>query len=101
MLGTDGRRPAWESAMSPPVAITYVSDLDLGIQRRRFGRGFAYLNHRGTPVSAEEKRRAESLVIPPAWTDVWICADPKGHIQATGRDARGRKQYIYHADWRA
>jgi DNA topoisomerase I len=55
---------------------------------------------RGTPVSARDRARIRGLVIPPAWTHVWICADPRGHLQATGRDARGRKVYRYHARWR-
>lgn len=72
-----------------------------GISRRRHGRGFAY-------VDADDKRRVDdktlerirALAIPPAWTDVWICRDPRGHIQATGIDQAGRKQYRYHDDWR-
>jgi DNA topoisomerase-1 len=55
---------------------------------------------RGKPVSARDRARIRSLVIPPAWTNVWICPDPRGHLQATGRDARGRKQYRYHPRWR-
>src|SRR6185503_19185584 len=70
-------------------------------RRRRVGRGFTYLDTAGRRVSdLETVRRIRTLVIPPAWTDVWICASPNGHVQATGRDARGRKQYRYHARWR-
>jgi DNA topoisomerase-1 len=70
--------------------------------RRRSGRGFTYLDPDGRRVrSRDELARFRSLAIPPAWTDVWICADPAGHIQATGRDARGRLQYRYHARFRA
>ena len=72
-----------------------------GISRRRAGRGFSYRRPDGTIVSdAAVRARIVALAIPPAWTDVWICPDPAGHLQATGRDARGRKQYRYHARWR-
>ncbi|HEV7773730.1 MAG TPA: DNA topoisomerase IB [Conexibacter sp.] len=72
-----------------------------GIARRRRGRGFTYLNAEGTPVRDEATiDRIRALAIPPAWSDVWICSDARGHIQATGTDAAGRKQYRYHDDWR-
>jgi DNA topoisomerase-1 len=72
-----------------------------GLHRVRSGRGFRYVNVRGAPVrDATRLRRIEALAIPPAWRDVWICSDPRGHLQATGRDARGRKQYRYHRRWR-
>jgi DNA topoisomerase IB len=72
-----------------------------GIQRRRRGRGFEYLDEDGRKVSEEEVlERIRSLAIPPAWEDVWICPYPMGHIQATGTDAAGRKQYRYHDRWR-
>jgi DNA topoisomerase IB len=72
-----------------------------GIRRRRRGRGFELLNEEGKPLKDEEAiARIARLAIPPAWQDVWICPDPRGHIQATGIDARGRKQYRYHDDWR-
>jgi DNA topoisomerase-1 len=72
-----------------------------GISRRRAGRGFVYLDPSGTRITDPEVlARVRSLVIPPAWTDVWICTDPHGHIQATGVDARGRRQYRYHDVWR-
>jgi len=72
-----------------------------GIGRRRAGRGFTYFDSSGARVTdAVVLDRARALVIPPAWADVWICADPRGHIQATGVDARGRKQYRYHDLWR-
>jgi DNA topoisomerase IB len=72
-----------------------------GIQRRRRGRGFEYLDHDGARVEDPEVlERIGELVIPPAWKDVWICPYPMGHIQATGVDARGRKQYLYHRKWR-
>ncbi|MCU1484600.1 MAG: putative topoisomerase [Actinomycetia bacterium] len=78
----------------------YVVDDRPGITRRRRGRGFSYHHPDGTAVDAEDKARIGELVIPPAWTDVWICPLPDGHIQATGRDAKGRKQYRYHDRWR-
>src|SRR5688572_31596338 len=83
------------------AGLVYVTDRAPGIQRRRHGRGFRYIDHHGRVV----KRRADleritRLAIPPAWKDVWICPNPKGHLQACGRDARGRKQYRYHAGWR-
>lgn len=73
-----------------------------GITRRRYGKGFAYLEPGGKRVTDDETlARIKGLVIPPAWTDVWICEDPLGHIQAVGYDAAGRKQYLYHPRWRA
>ena len=79
-----------------------MSDEEPGISRRRRGRGFQYIGPSGETIAEEgrEIRRIDSLAIPPAWTDVWICPSPNGHIQATGRDARGRKQYRYHPRWR-
>lgn len=79
--------------------LTHVSDDEPGIERVPRRNGFAY-RYRGRPLRATAAlARIRSLVIPPAWTDVWICHSPHGHIQATGRDARGRKQYKYHARW--
>ena len=71
-----------------------------GYTRKGRGRGFIYLDASGRPVPADEVRRIRDLVIPPAWKNVWICPDPRGHIQATGFDAAGRKQYLYHPQWR-
>jgi len=72
-----------------------------GIRRVRRGRGFGYLDEDGEPVEdAEARHRIRALAIPPAWRDVWICSDPRGHIQATGYDDAGRKQYLYHDAWR-
>jgi len=72
-----------------------------GISRLRRGRGFRYLDSDGEPIDdAATVDRIRALAIPPAWTDVWICSDPLGHIQATGVDAAGRKQYRYHDAWR-
>jgi DNA topoisomerase I len=71
-----------------------------GFTRRRSGKGFRYLDTGGSALDAEDVERAKALVIPPAWTNVWISPDPRGHIQATGYDAAGRKQYLYHPVWR-
>jgi DNA topoisomerase IB len=72
-----------------------------GIRRRRCGRGFRYLAADGTPLTdTRALARIKSLVVPPAWEDVWICPHPRGHIQAVGTDAAGRRQYIYHELWR-
>jgi len=79
------------------VGLSYASDTEPGLRRVRRGKGFEYRDGRIT--KEETLARIASLVIPPAWDDVWICADPQGHLQATGRDARGRKQYRYHRDW--
>jgi DNA topoisomerase I len=78
----------------------YVNDEVPGISRRRCGRGFSYRHPDGSKVSASERRRIESLVIPPAWDHVWICPIADGHLQATGRDQRGRKQFLYHPEFR-
>jgi DNA topoisomerase I len=83
------------------AGLTYVSDLDPGIRRKRAGTGFSYWSPGGRPIKdASALKRIRALAVPPAWDDVWICADADGHIQATGRDAKGRKQYRYHAGWR-
>ena len=84
------------------AGLRYVSDEKPGIRRLRAGQGFRYVRPDGSSVKDPATRgRIAALVIPPAWTDVWIATDPRGHIQATGRDAKGRKQYRYHARWRA
>ena len=81
--------------------LRYVSDSKPGIRRRRVGGGFTYLRADGGKLADQRAlRRIRSLAIPPAWTDVWICPLADGHIQATGRDARGRKQYRYHPRFR-
>ncbi len=74
---------------------------DLGYRRLRAGNGFRYVDADGAALPAEERERVAGLVIPPAWKDVWICADPQGHIQATGIDDAGRLQYLYHPQWSA
>src|SRR5919205_1314751 len=83
------------------AGLTYVSDRRPGITRKRAGKSFTYVQPQGTRVrDTETLLRIRSLAIPPAWTDVWICPSPNGHLQAVGRDARGRKQYRYHEQWR-
>ena len=83
------------------AGLRYVTDKTPGFRRVRVGKGFRYVTPDGATVrDARELERIRSLVIPPAWTDVWICADARGHLQATGRDARGRKQHRYHPRWR-
>jgi DNA topoisomerase-1 len=87
--------------MPAPPGLRYICDSGPAIRRRRAGKGFLYLDAKGRRVAnADTLQRIRALVIPPAWTDVWICAAADGHIQATGRDVKGRKQYKYHAEYR-
>ncbi|MEO5939586.1 MAG: DNA topoisomerase IB [Candidatus Limnocylindrales bacterium] len=82
--------------------LRHASDDRPGITRRRAGTGFSYRDPDGRPIRDRDRLdRIHSIVIPPAWTDVWVCPWPNGHVQATGRDARGRKQYRYHPRYRA
>ncbi len=94
--------PILEPAASADQAgLHYVTDDRPGIRRVRAGKGFRYVGPEGKSLrDVRQLQRIKSLAIPPAWTDVWICSDAQGHLQATGRDARGRKQYRYHARWR-
>ena len=83
------------------AGLRYVSDEQPGIVRKRRGKGFGYLDAKGLRITDEEVlTRIRALAIPPAYVDVWICTNPNGHLQATGRDARARKQYRYHERWR-
>lgn len=83
------------------AGLRYVDDRSPGIARKAVRQGFRYIDSDGTPIHDEtELARIRSLAIPPAWTDVWICRWRNGHLQATGRDAKGRKQYRYHPQWR-
>jgi DNA topoisomerase-1 len=83
------------------AGLRYVSDDAPGIRRRAKGKSFSYTDPKGQAVREPKVlERIRKLAIPPAWTDVWICAQANGHLQATGRDARGRKQYRYHSEWR-
>jgi DNA topoisomerase-1 len=93
---TDHERDAAHQAR-----LRYVNDNISGIRRKRRGKAVSYVGPNGKPVrDAATLARIRALVIPPAWNDVWICAEPDGHLQVTGRDARGRKQYRYHTRWR-
>src|ERR1700758_3540453 len=84
------------------AGLVYVTDRIPGISRRRAGGGFRYLSPQRRFIrDARTLRRISALAVPPAYRDVWICRTPRGHLQATGRDARGRKQYRYHQAWRA
>ncbi|MCM5682720.1 DNA topoisomerase IB [Schlegelella sp. S2-27] len=97
-----GKALARALAPESPQPLVYVSDAMPGLTRVRRGKGHAYLDAEGRPVrDRRELQRIRRLAIPPAYTDVWICPLPNGHLQATGRDARGRKQYRYHPDWQA
>jgi DNA topoisomerase I len=111
MNGEPGRRrhaqPGETRVTTDPLeaaeaaSLRYVSDSAPGLRRYRAGRGFRYVGPDGAPVrDFATRRRIRMLAIPPAWTDVWISPTAAGHIQAIGRDARGRKQYRYHARWR-
>ena len=92
-------RDAVESAQA--AGLRYVSDTTPGIRRKKTGTGFSYSGADGKTIKdTAELARIRSLAVPPAYTDVWICPAANGHIQATGRDARGRKQYRYHPKWR-
>lgn len=87
-------------ALRRPDDLSYVSDAEPGIRRKRAGKGFSFLTPEGAKLTdRDEVARIKALVIPPAWSDVWISPDPLGHIQATGRDLKGRKQYRYHTRW--
>ena len=110
--GTRARRLRWIAMPQPSLSptpekqharaagLTYATDADAGIRRRAKGTGFSYHAPSGKIISDKATlKRIRGLAVPPAWTDVWICSKENGHIQATGRDARGRKQYRYHADW--
>jgi len=88
-------------ASAAAAGLRYSSDTRPGITRTRHGKTFRYYSPQGRRITAaEDLERFRALVIPPAWEDVWICPDPRGHLQATGRDFRGRKQYRYHPRWR-
>ncbi|MBD1395998.1 DNA topoisomerase IB [Pontibacter sp. JH31] len=82
------------------AGLRYTTDEKPGITRKKAGTGFYYLNSKGEKVTDEKTlERIKNLVIPPAWSDVWIASTARGHLQATGRDQKGRKQYLYHTEW--
>lgn len=94
--------PSGPEAAARRAQLVHVNDAEPGYRRRRAGKGFTYRDEEGRRITDPEAlARIRALAIPPAWTEVWICPDRLGHIQATGRDERGRKQYRYHADWTA
>jgi DNA topoisomerase-1 len=97
---SQAEQAAIESAEA--AGLHYVHDRDAGYSRKRSGKkAFSYFDPRGKKVSDKKLlERFAALKIPPAWEGVWICTRANGHLQCTGRDARGRKQYLYHADWR-
>jgi DNA topoisomerase-1 len=91
---------SFDQAVEVPQGLSWCSDDNPGLSRRRAGKGWSYRDAKGQPVKdAKVLDRIRALAIPPAWTDVWICPKANGHIQATGRDVKGRKQYRYHAGW--
>jgi len=97
----NGSRHAPAVASARAAGLRYTTDANPGIRRTRHGSTFRYFGPDGRRLtSADELTRIRSLVIPPAWDEVWICPEPRGHLQATGRDARRRKQYRYHPKWR-
>jgi len=107
MSSTVAATNAQISVVEPPAesaaaaGLRYVTDRMPGIMRKRAGKGFVYIGPDGSPIrDIAEIKRIRALAIPPAWTSVWICPRSNGHLQATGRDARGRKQYRYHNKWR-
>ena len=83
------------------AGLIYVCSSEPGWTRRPYGKGFTYLDEQGETLTGDRRARAEALVLPPAWADVWICRLEQGHLQATGTDEAGRTQYRYHPDWRA
>ena len=98
---SDSKKPSVAPAAAAPHGLIYVSDEVPGIARLRRGASFSYRLPDGVTLRDKaELQRIRQLAIPPAYSQVWICIHPNGHLQATGRDARGRKQYRYHAKWR-
>lgn len=102
MMAQQGSALQAARRMAKAAHLRYIDQTDMaGIRREKHGSGFRYLTARGKVIRSQRTlRRIEELVIPPAWTDVWICPDPHGHLQATGLDQRRRKQYLYHPRWR-
>ena len=100
-LNGDAKIAAESLEAAEDAGLRYVSDDQPGFSRQRKGEEFEYFDQKGKPIRDEQRLlRIKRLAIPPAWSDVWICPSSNGHIQATGRDARGRKQYRYHDRWR-
>ena len=100
-MPTSRKRTSTPDASAKSAGLRYVTDASPGMRRKRSGKGFSYRAPDGTTIRDRAVlRRIKAIVIPPAWTDVWICPSPTGHIQASGRDAKGRKQHRYHPRWR-
>ena len=98
---SNGKPPPDSAQAARAAGLRYVSDEEPGIRRRRCGRGFTYVDASGDTIrTACVRERIATLAIPPAWREVWICAREDGHLQVTGRDDDGRKQYLYHPRWR-
>ena len=96
----DDAEPAANAAVAEAAGLTYADDTEPGFTRRKSGKGWGYRDLQGKPIKdAAVVERINKLAVPPAYTDVWISPDPDGHIQATGRDEKGRKQYRYHPRW--
>ena len=97
----NGKLTELNAEAAEDAGLRYVSDEQPGYTRKKSGNDFEYFDAESKPIRDEQRLlRIKRLAIPPAWTDVWICPSPTGHIQATGRDARRRKQYLYHERWR-
>ena len=97
---TETAEAVGQAVEAASAGLRYVSDGEPGIGRKRAGTGWSYTGLDGAPIRDRATiKRIKALGILPAYTDVWISPDPDGHIQATGRDAKGRKQYRYHAQW--
>jgi len=99
-VSDQSERTSEADAILAAAGLVYVSDASIGIRRVRHGDRFIYMQAGEQVTDEAELKRIASLAIPPAYEDVWICRNPRGHLQATGRDARGRKQYRYHPKWR-
>ncbi len=96
----DAEAEDYYKQLADRARLVYVNDEAPGWSRRGAGKGFVYRDEDGQRIADKAvRKRLDALAIPPAWNDVWLCPDPRGHIQATGRDAKGRKQYRYHPEW--
>ncbi len=100
-LVADLSSDACDEECADVLGLVLSDDTEPGIHRVRRGTGFSFHRHDGTLLDGDARQRCLDLAVPPAWTDVWICAEAHGHLQATGRDDAGRKQYLYHPAWRA
>jgi len=100
-ISPNGKLTELNAEAAEEAGLRYVSDEQAGYTRKKNGDDFEYFDQEGKPIRDEQRiLRIKRLAIPPAWTEVWVCPSPNGHLQATGRDARRRKQYLYHERWR-